>query len=81
VAGIIITLLQIYSFVVLARVLLSYFPNMDRSNPIAQFLFDITEPVLRPIREMLPSSSMIDFSPIIVFLVIRVLIVLVSNIF
>ncbi|MBZ0285886.1 MAG: YggT family protein [Anaerolineae bacterium] len=57
----------------LARVVLSWFPNVDRSNPIIQLLYDITEPVLRPIREMLPQSSMIDFSPLVVFLIIQLL--------
>ena len=66
-------LLQLFELALLARIILSWFPNVDRSNPIIQFLFDITEPVLRPIREMLPSAGMFDFSPLIVFLIIQVL--------
>jgi len=66
-------LLQLFQFALLARILLSWFPNVDRSNPIIQFLYDITEPVLRPIREMLPPTGMFDFSPLIVFLIIQVL--------
>ena len=66
-------LLQLFELALLARIVLSWFPNVDRSNPIIQFLFDITEPVLRPIREMLPSGGMFDFSPLIVFLIIQVL--------
>jgi YggT family protein len=66
-------LLQLFELALLARIILSWFPNVDRSNPIIQFLFDITEPVLRPIRDMLPSSGMFDFSPLIVFIVIQVL--------
>jgi len=66
-------LLQLFELALLARIILSWFPNVDRSNPIIQFLFDITEPVLRPIRDMLPPSGMFDFSPLIVFLVIQVL--------
>ncbi|MBI1279337.1 MAG: YggT family protein [Anaerolineaceae bacterium] len=70
---IIILLLQLFELALLARIILSWFPNVDRSNPIIQFLFDITEPVLRPIRDMLPSGGMFDFSPLIVFLIIQVL--------
>ena len=66
-------LLQLFELALLARIILSWFPNVDRSNPIIQFLFDITEPVLRPIRDMLPPSGMFDFSPLIVFLIIQVL--------
>ena len=66
-------LLQLFELALLARIILSWFPNVDRSNPIIQFLFDITEPVLRPIRDMLPPGGMFDFSPLIVFLIIQVL--------
>ena len=66
-------LLQLFKLALLARIILSWFPNVDRSNPIIQFLFDVTEPVLRPVRDMLPQSGMFDFSPLIVFLVIQVL--------
>ena len=77
--GIIILLLQLYSYVLLARVLLSWIPNIDRSNPtvdsIIRFIYDITEPILRPIRDMLPATNMgIDFSPLIVFVGITILI-------
>lgn len=66
-------LLQLFKLALLARIILSWFPNVDRSNPIIQFLYDVTEPVLRPVREMLPPSGMFDFSPLIVFLIIQVL--------
>ncbi len=66
-------LLQFFRLVLLARIILSWFPNVDRRNPIIQFLFDVTEPVLRPIREMMPPSGGFDFSPLIVFLIIQVL--------
>lgn len=65
--------LQLFNLALLARVLLSWFPDIDRTHPIIQFLYDITEPVLRPVRELLPQTGMIDFSPLVVFLVIQVL--------
>jgi YggT family protein len=66
-------LLRLFELALLARIILSWFPNVDRGNPIIRFLYDITEPVLRPIREMLPANGMFDFSPLIVFVVIQVL--------
>jgi len=65
-------LLQVFQLILLARVLLSWFPNIDRSNPIVRLIYDITEPVLRPIRDMLPPTAGLDLSPLIVFLVITV---------
>jgi len=66
-------LLQLFRLALLARIILSWFPNVDRRNPIIQFLYDITEPVLRPVREMLPPGGMFDFSPLIVFVIIQVI--------
>lgn len=66
-------LLQLFRLALLARIILSWFPNVDRRNPFIQFLYDITEPVLRPVREMLPPSGMFDFSPLIVFVIIQVI--------
>lgn len=66
-------ILVIFQFILLARVLLSWFPNIDRSNPLVQLLYQLTEPVLQPIRNLLPQTGMMDFSPLIVFLIISVL--------
>ena len=48
------------------------------SKPVGQFLFSITEPVLAPIRKVLPQTGMFDFSPLIVLLVLSMLIRLVA---
>ena len=70
-------ILQIYQFIVIARVLLSYFPNVDYSNPLVRFLYDVTEPVLLPIRQFLreqfPDSGALDFSPIVLIFGIFIL--------
>lgn len=58
--------LQIYSFILVARALMTWIPNLDYNNPIVRFLINVTEPVLRPVRQMLPSNSGMDFSPLIV---------------
>lgn len=66
--------LMLFQFAILARVLMSWFPNIDRDNPIVRFLYQVTEPVLKPIRDLLPNTSGIDFSPLIVLLLISVVI-------
>ena len=65
--------LQAYQLVLLARVLMSWIPNLDYSNPLARFLYQVTEPVLAPIRNALPAMGGIDLSPLVVFLAISVL--------
>jgi YggT family protein len=65
-------LIQILSFAILGRVLLSWvdpFGNMR----ISQILRDLTEPILGPIRSVMPSGTMFDFSPIIAMLLLQAL--------
>lgn len=58
---------------IIVRVLLSYAEPRGRS-PIAQFLVMITEPVLAPVRRVLPGNSALDFSPFVVVIVISVVV-------
>ena len=66
--------LQLYSYILLARALISWIPNLDPYHPAVQFLYSITEPVLEPIRKLVPPlGGMIDISMIIAFFGIIVL--------
>jgi YggT family protein len=66
--------LQIYSYVLLARALMSWIPNLDPYNPIVQFLLQITEPVLEPIRKLIPPlGGVMDISIIVAFFGIMIL--------
>jgi YggT family protein len=64
--------LEVYFWIIIVRALLSWV-NPDRYNPIVQFLYRVTEPVLRPIRRRLPMETGLDFSPLVVILAIKVL--------
>jgi YggT family protein len=72
--NIIFLLIQLIQLLFIARVLLSWFPNLDQSNPFVRFIYEATEPVLKPIRDFLSSSIPqlrelpIDFSPLVVFI-------------
>lgn len=68
-----VSLLNIYTFIILARVLMTWIPNLDYRNPIVRFLIEATEPVLKPIREAIPSRAGLDFSPIVVIIAISIL--------
>jgi YggT family protein len=57
---------------ILGRVLMSWVnPRFD--SPVGRFLYETTEPILQPIRRVLPQTGMIDFSPIVAFVVLSVL--------
>ncbi|HHZ14666.1 MAG TPA: YggT family protein [Candidatus Cloacimonetes bacterium] len=67
----IISLIRVYYSLLLIRVLLSWIIP-DRENKFYQFLYSITEPLLAPIRRILPSMGL-DISPIILFFVLRLI--------
>ena len=65
--------LNIYMWVIIIRALISWV-NPDPYNPIVQFLQRVTEPVLRPLRKLVPSWKLgIDLSPLIAILIIMFL--------
>ena len=66
------TLLTVLTFAIIGRALLSWF-DPHYSNPISRFLFEVTEPILRPIRSLLPGGMMIDFSPFIAIVILNIL--------
>ncbi len=61
---------RLYLFVLLARVLISWV-RVDPYHPAVQVLFQLTEPVLKPIRDVLPSGSGLDFSPVVAMLLVQ----------
>ncbi len=62
--------LNIYMWIIIIRALISWV-NPDPYNPIVQILTRMTEPVLRPIRKLVPPYKVgIDFSPLIAVLII-----------
>lgn len=68
-------LIGIYILVLLARIVLSWFP-INPSGPfasVARVLFQVTEPVLGPARRIIPSIGPLDISPIAVFFVLSFL--------
>ena len=65
-------LIDLYSLVVLVSVVMSWV-QLPPSNPIAQFVYAVTEPVLGPIRRTLPPMSGLDFSPMVLLLGLRLL--------
>ncbi len=63
---------NVLTFAIIARALFSWF-NPGFTNPIGRFLFEITEPVLAPIRRVIPGLGMIDISPIVALILLQVL--------
>ena len=58
--------------VIIARVILSWV-KLSPSNPIAIIIYGISEPMLKPVRRLLPNTGGLDFSPIVVIILIMVI--------
>lgn len=71
-AGILLTILNILSFLLIARALFSWF-DPGFTSSVGKILFDITEPVIAPIRQVLPSTGMLDLSIMVTLLLLVIL--------
>ena len=67
-----ITLVYILNFAIIIRALMSWF-NPSMENPIVRFVIEITEPVLAPLRRIVPRIGMIDITPIVAILLMNVI--------
>jgi YggT family protein len=67
--------LNVYWFILLARIILSWTTTMwsppPALTPVIRFIYEVTEPVLAFFRRFIPPIGMIDISPIIIFIVLR----------
>ena len=70
--GLIDLLVNLYMVVLLARVLLPIF-GISPFHPVMQVIYRFTEPVLAPIRAILPRAGMFDLSPLAAMILLTVL--------
>lgn len=71
IATIISWLINILTIVIIVYVFLGYF--LAPYHPARQFLGKIVEPMLSPIRRIMPNTGMIDFSPLVLLLIVQLL--------
>jgi YggT family protein len=65
-------LIDLYSLVVLVAVILSWV-QLDRRNPLVTITHALTEPVLAPIRNVLPPMAGLDLSPMVLLIALQLL--------
>jgi YggT family protein len=77
-------IVEIYLFILIIRILLSWFPISSDSpfNPVVRVLSAVTDPILRPLRRVLPPLTVggmgIDLSPIILCVVLEIVLRILS---
>jgi YggT family protein len=70
IAGLLNAVCSIYVYLIIIRVLLSWF-SPDPYNPLYRALLSITEPIMDPFRRIIPPLAGIDLSPIVIILIIE----------
>lgn len=65
--GLLSVLIRLIQILFIARFIAQIF-DAAGNNPITRFLLEVTEPILAPVRRLLPSMGGLDFSPMIVLL-------------
>ena len=65
--------IEIYSLILIVRVLLSWFPNLDWSNPLLSSISSITDPYLNAFRGLIPAIGGLDISPILAFIALNLI--------
>jgi len=72
IGGIIRAITMALTFAIIARAILSWFPDMQNSS-LGRALYNLTEPILAPFRQVIPTVGAFDISPIVAILVIQII--------
>ena len=78
IASIFVGFLWFLVVAVVARALLSWFPQA-RNNQLGRVVFQITEPIIEPVRRIMPRTGMIDLSTLVVIVVLQIMIRVVNR--
>jgi YggT family protein len=60
----------VLTLAIIARAIMSWF-NLDPRNPLVQILSSITDPIIEPIRRIMPRLGMFDLSPLVALLLLN----------
>ena len=68
-------LFTVLRWMIFARIIVSFLQvvvKIDPYNPVIRFVYEITEPLMAPFRRIIPPLGGMDFSPIVLFLVLQI---------
>ena len=75
-AGVLFFIINIYYWAIIASIIMSFvmlFSGSMNPHPILQLIWQLTEPIMRPVRNVIPPMGGLDFSPIFIFIGIQLL--------
>ncbi len=74
--GVILFVVNIYYYAILASIIMSFvmmFSGSTNPHPLLLLVWQLTEPVMAPVRKIIPSMGGLDFSPIFIFIAIQII--------
>lgn len=66
-------LAQALTIAIFVRAILSWFPNVSNENPLVATVYHITEPILAPLRSVIPLVGMIDITPLVAIITLQLI--------
>lgn len=66
VGRLLINIITLYQGLIILRAVLSWFTSPNTENRLIELLNQLTDPILKPVREMLPETGGVDLSPLVV---------------
>ena len=67
------TLALVLTIAIFARAILSWIPNVSNENPLVALVYHVTEPILAPLRSVIPMVGMMDISPMVAIIILFVI--------
>jgi YggT family protein len=74
--GVVLFVVNIYYYAILASIIMSFvmmFSGSTNPHPLLLLVWQLTEPVMAPVRKVIPSMGGLDFSPIFIFIAIQII--------
>jgi YggT family protein len=72
-------LLQLLTILIVLRAILTWIPSVDYRHPLMRVIMQLTDPILEPIRRILPPVGGFDFSPLVAILLLQLVSRLISQ--
>ncbi len=69
----VVLLAQVLTVAIFVRAILSWFPNVGNDNPLVAAVYRVTEPVLAPLRSVIPLVGMIDITPLVAIIALQII--------
>jgi YggT family protein len=74
--GVVLFIINIYYYAILASIIMSFvmmFSGSTNPHPLLLLVWQLTEPIMAPVRKIIPSMGGLDFSPIFIFIAIQII--------